>query len=544
MYLKDSKRKLYSSVSLCATSVVLCETELCYTENHGEDMENHRGMPWLRFIIPALLLLMSTTSFAQHHPKREMRAVWIATVANIDWPSDDSLPVDKQQKEMIELLDLAKAYHMNTVVFQIRPCADAFYNSPYEPWSQWLTGQQGKAPDPYYDPLEFTINECRKRGIDIHVWLNPYRAVRDTAKNTTVANHITNLHPEWFLTYGNTMYFNPGLPETRNFVAQVVSDIVRRYEIDAIHMDDYFYPYRIAKKEFPDDKAFAEFPRGFSPEQREDWRRDNVNLIIKQLHDSIRSIKPWVEFGISPFGVWRNIDKDPAGSLTQAGQTNYDDLYADILKWQKEGWIDYVVPQIYWQIGKKVADYAILADWWSRNSYGCPVYVGQAPYRIDKKAKEKEWHKSKEIIRQIELNRQYPNINGSMFFSAKFMRSNPLKVHERLLKKVYKYPALPPVNYKIASVVPGTPVDTRMDISYGTISLIWKAGANNKSFVVYKFRKGKPATLDKAENIFLTTAGTSVSFPVNKDTDTGKYYYMVSSLSYSNTESAPVHFNK
>lgn len=539
MYLKDFKRNviLYSSVPFCALFMVLCGTKSGCTVNH-------RGWKWQGLTIVTLLFIFSLTTFAQQYPKREMRAVWIATVANIDWPSNDSLTVEQQQKEMIELLDLVKAYHMNTVVFQIRPCADAFYNSPYEPWSQWLTGQQGKAPDPFYDPLEFAIAECRKRGIDVHVWLNPYRAVRDTAKNTTVANHISNVHPERFLTYGNTLYFNPGLQEARDFVARVVSDIVRRYQVDAIHMDDYFYPYRIAKKEFPDDRTFAEFPRGFSPEQREDWRRDNVNLIIKQLHDSIRSIKPWVEFGISPFGVWRNIEKDPAGSLTQAGQTNYDDLYADILKWQKEGWIDYVVPQIYWQIGKKVADYAILADWWSRNSYGCPVYVGQAPYRIDKKAKEKEWHTSKEIIRQIELNRQYPNISGSMFFSAKFMRSNPLKIREKLLKKAYRYPALPPVNYKIASVAPGSPYQTKLDISYGTITLTWKAGANNKSFVVYKFRKGKPASIDQVQNIFVTTSDTKVSFPVNNDTNTGKYYYMISSLSHSNTESAPVHFNQ
>lgn len=496
----------------------------------------------LRYFVIVFLSLVQQQVFSQDHPKREMRAVWIATVANIDWPSSDSLTVDVQQREMTELLDLVKAYHMNTVVFQIRPCADAFYASPYEPWSKWLMGEQGKAPFPFYDPLDFAIKECRKRGIDIHVWLNPYRALRDSTGADAMPQHLTNTHPEWFLTYGNAKYFNPALPETRDFVTRVVSDVVRRYDIDAVHMDDYFYPYRIANIDFPDDKAFAAFPRGFAPDQRNEWRRDNVNLIIKQIHDSVRAIKPWVEFGISPFGVWRNIDKDPTGSRTQAGQTNYDDLYADILRWQKEGWIDYVVPQIYWQIGKKVADYAILADWWSKNAYGCPVYVGQAPYRIEKKAKEKPWRRSKELIRQIELNRTYPNINGSMFFSAKFMRKNPLNIKKKLLKQVYKYPALAPVNSKVASVLPGIPSNAALKISNGNVQLSWTSTGNSKSFVVYKFRKGKKSSLEHAENIFVTTSETSVSFPLGTCNDPNKYYYMLTSLSPSNTESTPVYF--
>lgn len=493
-------------------------------------------------ILISLLILVPSFANAQDHPKREMRAVWIATVENIDWPSNDSLSVEVQQREMIELLDLVKAYHMNTIVFQIRPVADAFYASSLEPWSQYLTGEQGKAPDPFYDPLEFTIGECRKRGLDIHVWLNPYRAVRDTSQNKTTVDHISNVHPEWFLTYGKTKYFDPGLPQTRDFVAKVVSDVVRRYDIDAIHMDDYFYPYRIANVDFPDDKTFASHPRGFAPEKRDDWRRDNVDLIIKQIHDSMRVIKPWVEFGISPFGVWRNSDKDPAGSKTQAGQTNYDDLFADILKWQKEGWIDYVVPQLYWHIGKKVADYAILADWWSRNAHGCPVYIGQAPYRIEKKSKEKPWRKSKEIVRQIQLNRYYPNIAGSMYFSAKFMRKNPLNIKQKLLRKYYKYPSLTPVNSKIISIAPGIPKNASMMIANQSVQLTWTSGANTRGFVIYKFRKGKPADMNNAENIFMITSDTSASFTLNKNTDTGKYYYMITSLSRTHTESMPVYF--
>ncbi len=327
-----------------------------------------------RILLCVLTAVITLPSFSQNYPKREMRAVWVATVANIDWPSKPGLSVEEQKKEFDDLINVVKEYNLNTIVLQIRPCADAFYSSAIEPWSRWLNGEQGKAPDPFYDPLDYAISRCRENGIDIHVWLNPYRAISDTSHVTT-PDHITKRHPEWFLTYGKTVYFNPGLQETRDYVTSVVCDIVRRYDIDAIHMDDYFYPYRIAGVDFPDDSTFAAFPREFTPDRKEDWRRDNVDLIICQIFDSIKAIKPWVEFGVSPFGVWRNIEKDSTGSDTKAGQTNYDDLYANILKWQEEALIDYVTPQLYWEIGKKVADYAILADWWSKNTLWLPAYI-------------------------------------------------------------------------------------------------------------------------------------------------------------------------
>jgi uncharacterized lipoprotein YddW (UPF0748 family) len=493
-----------------------------------------------RFIGLSLILLLTFNLNAAKHPKREMRAVWIATVANIDWPSASNLTTAQQKKEFIELLDLSKAYNMNTVVFQIRPAADAFYASKYEPWSQWLTGKQGKEPD--YDPLAFASIECRKRGLDLHVWINPYRAVSDVTNNQTAPNHVTNTHPEWFLTYGKTKYFDPALPETRNFVATVVSDIVRRYDIDAVHMDDYFYPYRIAGAEFPDDHSFKSYPRGYASNQRDDWRRNNVDLIIKQIHDSIKTIKPWVEFGISPFGVWRNIAKDQAGSNTKAGQTNYDDLFADVLKWQREGWIDYVTPQIYWEIGKEVADYKIIADWWSRNTFGAQLYVGQAPYKIDPQAKEKSWQSADEIIRQIKLNRKYPEISGSMFFSAKFMRKNPLELHEKLQKKFYRYPALAPANQRINPVQPQEPLHVQLTEKNGQLNFSWEKGQNTKSFVIYQFRKGQRINIKKPEHIFLTTSDNSITYEFDKSTDPRRFKYAVTSVSKSNTESQPVIF--
>jgi len=488
----------------------------------------------------SLILLLTINLAAQKYPKREMRAVWIATVANIDWPSASNLSAVQQKKEFIELLDLSKEYNMNTVVFQIRPSADAFYASQYEPWSQWLTGQQGKEPD--YDPLAFASIECRKRGLDLHVWINPYRAVSDVNNNKTSPDHISNTRPEWFITYGKTKYFDPALPETRDFVANVVSDIVRRYDIDAVHMDDYFYPYRISGVEFPDDQSFKSYPGGYSASQRDDWRRNNVDLIIKQLHDSIKSIKPWVEFGISPFGVWRNSTKDPAGSKTKAGQTNYDDLFADVLKWQREQWIDYITPQIYWEIGKEVADYKIIADWWSRNSFGTQLYIGQAPYRINADAKEKSWQSADEILRQIKLNRKYPEISGSMFFSAKFMRANPLEIHEKLQKRYYRYPALPPPNQRIAPVVPPEPANAQLTAANGQLNFSWEKRANTKSYVIYQFKKRQRINTEKPSHIFLTTSDNSITYAIDKSTDPKRFKYAVTAFSISNTESKPVEF--
>ena len=267
-------------------------------------------------------------------------------MTNIDWPSRKGLPVDSQKAEFIRILDLHKQNGMNAIIMQIRPAADAFYPSPYEPWSEYLTGVQGKPPSPYYDPLQFMIEETHKRGMEFHAWCNPYRAMFNTKKSSIAPTHITRMHPEWFVDYGDTRYFDPGNKEAQAFVSHIVGDIVRRYAVDAIHFDDYFYPYRIPGKAFPDSETFQKYHNGMS---LEDWRRSNVDSIIVQLYRVIRNENPNCRFGISPFGVWRNQDKDPRGSATKAGQTNYDDLYADILLWLEKGWIDYVVPQLYWE---------------------------------------------------------------------------------------------------------------------------------------------------------------------------------------------------
>jgi uncharacterized lipoprotein YddW (UPF0748 family) len=374
--------------------------------------------------------------FAQ--PKQEFRAVWIATVDNIDWPSKKGLPVDSQKAEFIRLLDLHKSNGMNAVIMQIRPATDAFYPSPYEPWSEWLSGIQGKPPSPYYDPLEFMITETHKRGMEFHAWCNPYRADFSIGKASIAPSHITRIHPGWFLDYGGKKYFDPGNKGAQAFVVEVIRDITERYAVDAIHFDDYFYPYRVANAEFPDSISYQQHSNGLP---KDDWRRSNVDSVIVALSRMIKQTKPWVKFGISPFGVWRNSSKDPLGSATNAGQTNYDDLYADILLWLRNGWIDYVAPQLYWEFGHKAAPYEVLIDWWSKHTYGKHCYIGLGIYRA---GSNDAWKDSTLIPRQIELLRNTPNMQGMIFFSSKTFNKNPNGWNDSLRTNYFKEPALIP----------------------------------------------------------------------------------------------------
>ncbi|MBS4063554.1 MAG: family 10 glycosylhydrolase [Chitinophagaceae bacterium] len=375
--------------------------------------------------------------------KPEFRAAWIATVDNIDWPSKKGLPVDSQKAEFIRILDLHLQNGMNAIVMQIRPATDAFYPSPYEPWSEWLSGVQGKPPSPYYDPLQFMIEETHKRNMEFHAWCNPYRADFSIGKASIAPSHITRLHPQWFLDYGGKKYFDPGNKEAQEFVVDVIRDITERYDVDAIHFDDYFYPYRIAGKEFPDSLSYSLYGKGMN---KDDWRRSNVDSIIYKLFTAIRKAKPHVQFGISPFGVWRNADKDPRGSNTKAGQTNYDDLYADILLWLQKGWIDYVAPQLYWEMGHRAAPYEVLIDWWSKHTYGKHCYIGLGIYRAN--GRDVAWKDSTLLPRQIEMLRNTPNMHGMIFFSTKSFFNNPNGWNDSLRLNYFKEPApLPQMNW-------------------------------------------------------------------------------------------------
>lgn len=488
-----------------------------------------------------LLLLLALASccslsdaLARQAPKREMRGAWIATVANIDWPTKQGLDEAAQRQEMTDLLDKLQAAGMNAVIFQIRPTADAFYRSTKEPWSHWISGTQGEGPS--YDPLQFVIDESDKRGMAVHVWLNPYRVESDTAKGRLADSHLYKKHPEYFVTYGKARYFNPGLEETREFVSSVVGEIVRNYDIDAIHMDDYFYPYKIKGEEFPDQAAFEADPRGFT--DKADWRRDNVDLIIRQIHDTIVANKPWVDFGISPFGVWRSKKDDLNGSDTYGGCANYDDLYADILKWQKEGWVDYVTPQLYWHIGFPVADYAVLADWWNKHNYGSTIYIGQGPYRINPTSKDTAWQSEDQILRQIEILREKPFVKGSMFFSAKSVARNEA-LKEKLVNGPYAAKALMPESNRNVRIVPTAPKDLRLSHKGGNVVLNWTPGENNRRYVVYAFPKGKVTDFNDPNYIVGVTGETSLSVKVTRS---GDRVYAVTALSPTHTESVPALF--
>lgn len=409
-----------------------------------------------QFLTFAACVWASVTAFTQ--PNYEFRGAWIATVDNIDWPSKGNFDPARQRAEFIAQLDMHKRNGLNAMIVQIRPATDAFYPSPHEPWSEWLTGKQGKAPSPFYDPLQFMIEETHKRGMEFHAWCNPYRAEFQIGKSSIAANHVTKTHPEWFLSYGGKRYFDPGNKEAQEFVVKVIRDVVKRYNVDAIHFDDYFYPYRIAGKEFPDNKSFAKYGNGL---ERDDWRRSNVDSIIVKLSTAIKEEKKYVRFGISPFGVWRNERDDPEGSATTAGQTNYDDLYADILLWLENGWIDYVAPQLYWEFGHRAAAYEVLLDWWAKHTYGKHCYIGLAPFRANSNA---IWRDKSLLPRQIAELRKHPEIQGAIYFSSTSFTRNPNGWGDSLRLNYYKEPAIIPGMPWIDSLRPISPVVKSFDV--------------------------------------------------------------------------------
>lgn len=375
-------------------------------------------------------------------PKYEFRGVWVATVNNIDWPSKPGLSPELMQKEAVDLLEMHRENGINAVILQVRPCSDAFYSSSIEPWSRYLTGYPGRYPSPFWDPLHFWISECHKRNMELHAWLNPFRLAQN-ALEPLAGNHQAFTTPEWVVQYDNKLFFDPGIPATRAYITSVVCDIVRRYDVDGIHLDDYFYPYP-AYGPFPDESSFKKYNRAFSPCDKDSWRRENVDILIKMMNDSIKSIKPWVKFGISPFGVWRNKKDDPEGSLTQAGITTYDHLYADVRKWLREGWIDYAAPQIYWETGHQQADFETLCKWWNDNSFGRNVFIGMALYKFNRNSPVPAWKSPRQLPGQLRITRKYPNISGVVFFSSSNFNRDLLGFQDSLSKKLYRHPALTP----------------------------------------------------------------------------------------------------
>lgn len=459
----------------------------------------------MRSIIVSILCSFIFISLsAQKPPQYEFRGVWIATVENIDWPSKKGLPVEKQKEEFIQLLDMHKRNGMNAIIMQIRPVADAFYPSRFEPWSEYLTGKQGLAPTPYYDPLQFMIEETHKRGMEFHAWMNPYRAVFSVSRSSVSPTHVTRLFPQWFLTYGSTKYFDPGLPEVRDYVSKVVRDLVERYDLDAIHFDDYFYPYRVPGKEFPDTASYAMYGNGMN---KEDWRRSNVDSIIVMLGQTIKSANPRVKFGISPFGIWRNKRTDPRGSESKAAVTNYDDLYADILLWLENGWIDYVAPQLYWETSHPYLGFNMLLNWWANNTYGRHLFIGQGIYRA-LEPKSLAWHRRNELPNQINAVRNNPNVEGSIYFSSATFKNNPNGWGDTLRNNYYKYPALVPPMSWIDSIPPLAPLFEKLQ---GNNFRVYYRGAEPiKAFAVYSLPENEEVNMDNATLVQLIVAEKTV----------------------------------
>lgn len=460
----------------------------------------------------------SATAQSFEEPLREFRGVWIATVGNIDWPSGKGLSVEQQKAEILNMFDIIRQNNMNAVVVQIRPSADAFYASSYEPWSVYLTGRQGTPPSPYYDPLEFMIEEAHKRCIEFHAWFNPYRALVTSTKNPNPSNHITWQHPEWFVDYGGKRYFDPGIPEVKAYFIKVVMDVVKRYDVDAIHFDDYFYPYRVGKTEFPDWRTYQKYGKDLS---KDDWRRTNVNQLVRDMSRAIKNEKPWVKFGISPFGVWRNQSVDPEGSLTHAGQTNYDDLFADILLWQKEGWIDYCLPQLYWERGNRSADFSVLIDWWNQHAYKRSVYIGLGVYKLG--SKKGVWQSTTEITDQVETTRQYPRVSGSCMYSMNALVKNKYNINHALQTKVFKHPALVPSMPWLEGFHPVRAEVQIRETRQGDKILEWHTRKGDWMYAIYKLPN--PHDIFKKELVAITRE-THYIVP-SKDEN---YFYAIGTL--------------
>jgi uncharacterized lipoprotein YddW (UPF0748 family) len=503
----------------------------------------------------------ATALFGQIQPNpplAEMRGAWVASVANIDWPSAPGLTPARQRAEFDSLLSVLKSMGINSVFVQVRPAGDAMYPTTLAPWSRYLTGAQGMPPNPSYDPLDYMIKAAHARRMEFHAWLNPYRATVDLDTAKLAPTHPLRAMPndrkaQWFFKYGPRYYFNPANPLVIKYLNNVVRDIVVRYDVDGIHFDDYFYPYPEAQFGKLDDyDQFANDPRGFA--RVEDWRRDNVNRLIESTSKTIKELKPWVRFGVSPFGVWRNQERDPNGSATRAGMTCYDDLYADVLNWLQKDWIDYVAPQIYWSIGFPVADYSILVDWWTKHSYGKQIYIGHATYKIGEgssKYNDPNWDKYDQTKRQVMLNRSNPGVQGSIFFSAKRLMENRLGVQDTLSYSLYKNPALLPATASTGSKPPTTPQFCKVEGNKDSVIMAWQACdvlAGDEMpyyFAMYRFNGDRSTNFDfdNPKNLLaITPYGEDEEkwFFGDQKLEVGEFYtYVLLAYNRSHIASAP-----
>ncbi len=473
-----------------------------------------------RNILLTLFFLFSLGLFAQavdddHRPynpipKREFRGVWVHTIEQFYF---SELTSEQIRDTLRKQLDMFQKCGFNAILFQVRPESDAFYKSDIEPWSRYLTGEQGKAPDdPDFDPMAFLIEECHKRCMEFHAWVNPYRANIDKTKYKLCDEHIYSTHRYMFFSYGTWLLFNPGVPESREYICRVIKDIVSRYDIDALHMDDYFYPYPIKGLKIPDDMTFKKYgiPAGFKENQKADWRRDNVNKLVKALSDTIHSAKPWVRFSISPFGIYRNSNRHPDGSSTN-GLSCYDDLYADVMLWVKNGWIDQCIPQLYWEDGHKNADYTTLINWWAKNTLApCKFYVGQDVSRTYRQMNAK-----------MTKARELRKVEGNCFFSGKMIMENMGGIQDSL--QVYQSkPALLPEYPGIDMMAPAAPTDLKYETDSTGITISWESAETTnpkdeiRYFAIYMFEEDQDVNVENMNALRCVTAERSYFIPADE----------------------------
>ncbi len=455
-----------------------------------------------QFLLLIVICLNSCGILAPNipQPKREFRGVWVATVVNIDWPKNGIDDAIKQKQDYLNILDFYQDLNYNAIIVQVRAAGDAFYKSEFAPWSRFLTGEEGKPSNWEEDNLKWMIQETHNRGMEFHAWLNPYRATFDMNTDILSSTHDYCTNPEWMIPYGKKYYYNPGLPEVRERFSNVIEEVVTKYDIDAIHFDDYFYPYKIQNLEFEDSLAFETY--GQPNQSLDDWRRSNIDSLVKNVHQTIKSIKPWVQFGISPFGVWKNKATDPKGSDTKAGQTTYEDLYADPLLWMQEGWIDYLAPQVYWSMDLPVASHRKIVDWWSENSNNTNLYIGNGAYKIRNNS-DTAWEHKKELPNQLKLARKTPEISGNVLFSAKSLMNDNPDVVNYLKRKYYQLPALTPefteenkTRFKKTALVSSARNDNEIQLTFDGIydmsyALLYTSGKRVKTDYPMKRLKQK-----------------------------------------------------
>lgn len=492
------------------------------------------------------LLFVFFANNAQTPPKREFRAAWLATYANIDWPANGATTA-LEQSTFIQRMEEHRVTGMNAVFVQIRSQCDAMYPSPFEPWSADLTGTQGLAPNPYYDPLEFMIAETKKKGMEFHAWFNPYRALANASAANLAAlssSHIINTQPTWIMSAGTQRILNPGNPAVWGYVIKVVMDVVRRYDIDGIHFDDYFYPYPSAGT-YNDDAEYAANGRGITT--KDEWRRSNVDSLIRRLNDSIKLAKPWVKFGISPSGIWLSQFYDATnGSNTSSGATqHYKDLYANSRLWLQQGWVDYIAPQIYWYIGQTGSDYNILVPWWNNNAFGRHIYSGMAGYKVGDAAQNAAFATdNNQIPNQVRLNRQNTNIKGQIFYNTTSLRNNKLGFRDSLQLNFYVKPALQPTMSWKDNVAP-LPATSLNAVASGlnAITLNWTKPAsvsneldNVKRFAIYR---STTTTVDisNANNLLAITWNDTTAYTDLTAVQGSNYYYVVTALDRLQNES-------